>query len=132
MKNKKGFTLVEIMTVFVIIGIISAIAIPRFMGSQNRARIGTCMADVNQMREALGLYEAEHGTYDLGTIADYDAFKAAIVDRNGEAYMSLPDTMNFDPASFSFASDGVTFTITVNAHDKDHTPVTGTPEKASY
>lgn len=38
MKKNKGFTLVELMVVIVIIGILAALAIPRFMGATNKTK----------------------------------------------------------------------------------------------
>ncbi len=45
--NKKGFTLVEIMIVVLIIGLLAAIAIPSFTRARARARVNTC---VNNLR----------------------------------------------------------------------------------
>ncbi|WP_257305035.1 type IV pilin protein [Geothrix campi] len=67
----RGFSLVELLLVLAIIGIISAIAIPSFMGQRRRARvIGDAMSNAKTLQMILenrkaetGLYAAE-GTYD--------------------------------------------------------------------
>ncbi|MEA3432799.1 MAG: prepilin-type N-terminal cleavage/methylation domain-containing protein [candidate division WOR-3 bacterium] len=92
MKNQKGFTLIELMVVVVIIGILAAIAIPRFIGAQRRARVGAAIADVTQVREALGLYEVDHGSYPASDSATtYATLKAVLVDPSTEQpYIRLP------------------------------------------
>ncbi len=63
MRNQKGFTLIELMIVVIILGILAAILIPRFMGAQERARCKAAVADVSIIREGLGLYFVEYGEF---------------------------------------------------------------------
>jgi len=67
MKNKvgsRGFTLIELLLVLAIIGIISGIAIPAFMGQRARARsIGDAQTTAQTLRMALETYKADNGVY---------------------------------------------------------------------
>jgi len=62
-RNNKGFTLIELMIVVIILGVLAAILIPRFMGAQNDARINAATADVSLIREGLGLYFVYEGHF---------------------------------------------------------------------
>ena len=57
-RSKRGFTLVEIMLVVVIIGILAALVIPKIAGNTERARVTAAQADINGgIKSALGQYE---------------------------------------------------------------------------
>jgi prepilin-type N-terminal cleavage/methylation domain-containing protein len=70
--NKKGFTLIELLIVVVIIGILAAIAIPKFANTKEKAYIATMKADLRNLVTAEEAYFSEKTAYgnlgDLGTM----------------------------------------------------------------
>lgn len=63
LSNRKGFTLVELLVVISIIGILSAIAIPKFTDATKTARGAKIQADLRTMESAIAIYYASAGTY---------------------------------------------------------------------
>ncbi len=73
MSNKKGFTLIELLIVVVIIGILAAIAIPKFANTKGKAYIASMKSDLRNLITAQEAYFSDNnsnyaqGTANLGT-----------------------------------------------------------------
>lgn len=61
--NKKGFTLIEMLVVVAIIGFLVAIALPRFIGVTQDAKIQACNANVIAYAEACEMYNYNNDDY---------------------------------------------------------------------
>ena len=67
LSNRKGFTLVELLVVISIIGILAAIAVPRFTDATNSAKIAKIQADLRTIDSAMAIYNAKKGSYPSAT-----------------------------------------------------------------
>jgi general secretion pathway protein G len=63
MRRTKGFTLVEVMVVVVILGILAALIVPRVVGRSDEARAVAAKQDVATIMQALKLYRLDNGRY---------------------------------------------------------------------
>ena len=61
--NTKGFTLIEIMVVIVILGILAAVVVPNIMSRPDEARITKTKQDVRALETALDLYKLDNFNY---------------------------------------------------------------------
>ena len=62
-RRQRGFTLIEIMVVVVILGILAALIVPRVMGRPDEARIIAAKQDIGSLTQALKLYRLDNHFY---------------------------------------------------------------------
>ncbi|MCK4503944.1 MAG: type II secretion system major pseudopilin GspG [Desulfuromonadales bacterium] len=62
-QNQRGFTLIEIMVVVVILGILAAIVVPRLLDEPEKARRISAATQIRSFEEALGIFKLENGFY---------------------------------------------------------------------
>lgn len=63
LKSKKGFTLIEIMVVIVILALLAALVAPKLMGRTDDAKITDARVQIKNMETALKLYKLDNGNY---------------------------------------------------------------------
>ena len=61
--NQRGFTLIELMVVLVILGILAGLIMPRIMGRPDEARRTKAMIQIGSLETALKLYKLDNGNY---------------------------------------------------------------------
>lgn len=62
-KRQKGFTIVELLIVIVVIGILAAITIVAYGGIQSKARVAAVSAALSQASQKLAVYQVDNGNY---------------------------------------------------------------------
>ena len=60
---KKGFTMIELMIVVVILGILATIVVPRFIGREEEARITAAKVQISNFETALNMFRLDNGFY---------------------------------------------------------------------
>ena len=70
-RNQKGFTLIELMIVIIIIGILAAVGVPLYMGYIRDAKVASAQATISVIANAEKIYNQKNGSFtkaDLTTV----------------------------------------------------------------
>ncbi|MHB1265049.1 MAG: type IV pilin protein [Gemmatimonadaceae bacterium] len=97
LQNRKGFTLIELLIVVVIIGILAAIAIPKFANTKEKAYVASMKSDLKNLSTAEEAVFADSLAYIGGTAKNIGG---------------TVDSISFRGKSIFAPSAGVTVTVT--------------------
>lgn len=122
MKLQKGFSLIEIMVVVVILGILASIVVPKIISRPDEARVVQAKQNILAIQNALDLYKLDNGTYpstDQGLIALVEKPSSSPIPGDWKQYLkSLPkdpwgrDYLYLNPGEhgdvdiFTYGADG--------------------------
>ncbi|PJD93660.1 MAG: type II secretion system protein GspG [Legionella sp.] len=91
---QRGFSLIEIMVVVVILGILAALVVPKIISRPDEARVVKAKQDVLAIQNALELYKLDNGFYpstDQGLLALVEKPSSSPIPRDWKAYLkTLP------------------------------------------
>ncbi len=62
-RRLRGFTLIEVMVVIIIIGVMAALIVPKVMGRPDEARVTAARQDISSIVQALNLYKLDNQRY---------------------------------------------------------------------
>ncbi len=123
--NQKGFTLVELMVVIAILGILAAIAIPRFGDATATANTAKIQADLRTIDAAIVMYQAQRGSDPTGIGAAGDAATATTL--MGAGLLVEPPT---PPSGKCFISSATSAAVPATKYSLENSADTGNTLRA--
>ena len=91
MKAQKGFTLVEILIVVVILGILAAIVIPQFTDASTEAKNSALRSNLQTVRAQIELYKIQHDYTPPGPVTSFSSLMTTSDGTYGPYLQAVPN-----------------------------------------
>ena len=117
--NQRGFATLEVILMITVLGIISAIAIPRFSGITTTANTTKVQADLTTLDTAIAIYYMDKGTYPstLNDLSDYIQDISTLKPPTGKIYINGTE-QNMPATEYSLISSTDTNESSNNTSEK--------------
>lgn len=117
--NRKGFTLIEIMLVVIILGVLAAMVVPRLTGRSDEARKSVAKTDIeSNIPLALDLYEVDTGSYP-DDLASLTAAPSGITNWKGPYLKKKPLDPWGRPYTYKYPGDQNEGSYDLSSNGKD-------------
>ena len=133
-KTRKGFTLVELAVVIVIIGVLAAFGVPRFLKSVERSKASEAFSYLAAVRSAQERSQARNGTYEA-TIANLDIqfsvpkyFTVGSVSAGGSGSLEDSWTLTLTRVGASSGYGAYTVIFTQDGYDSANSSIQSLPD----
>ena len=113
--RQRGFTLLEILVVVMILGLLISLAAPRIIGRTDEARVVKAKADMKAIEDALNLYRLDSGIYptteqSLAALVEEPTGGERPRNWRQDGYLERVPADPWD-REYMYASDGSTYTL---------------------
>ena len=128
LSRQRGITILELLVVVVVMGILSMVAVTRYLVAQDRAHVTAAVADADHFRKALSIYSVDYATFPNSAFSSPNDLSADLIDLRGNEYMVLPEGQTFNSFRYESIDEGESYQIEITAYDNGGTSILATPD----